>query len=571
MPTWPADLPQSLRLGFTDTRRDGTIRTAMDAGPEKVRRRYSNTSRRLDAVTLLLTGEQRMILEDFYLYDTAEGSLSFTFTDPNNLASCECRFIGPPTYQTVAGAPDRYDQLHRATMRLELLDSSPYGAIAGPFINRVLGDGGTLMKSRVETDQEIRENIDGTISRNASFACYTEFGGYKAGKIYSQLPTSGAGDLVMGRSGTKRVLGSAGLLVEYAANVPAYEFNLDGTYRGVVIEPAASNIIQQSETFSNAYWSKVASTISANTAVAPDGATTADSLVPDVTSNQHRLDVTSTSTAADHTFSVWAKPNGYNFISLRAGALGCAFNLTTGANGTTTGGATARAVQFPNGWWRFSISGSLGASAICRINVENALSIGTSFTGNGTSSILIWGAQLETGLSATSYIPTVSATANRVADDITKTGVSAIIGQSQGYIAAQFEVRSTGTDRTVYTVYEDANNHITLRVDTSRQLVGEVVSGGVTQATFTSSVLAENTKYAAVLSYSAGAVLLSLNGAQVGATDTSATIPATSKLGAGISRNGDQRLNGRLRLVENGATALSLADANAHSLALSTQ
>jgi hypothetical protein len=52
----------------------------------------------------------------------------------------------------------------------------------------------------------------------------------------------------------------------------------------------------------------------------------------------------------------------------------------------------------------------------------------------------IWGAQLEAGSNATSYIPTVASTVTRNADVISKTGISSLIGQTEGTLYAEVDL-----------------------------------------------------------------------------------------------------------------------------------
>ena len=171
-----------------------------------------------------------------------------------------------------------------------------------------------------------------------------------------------------------------------------------------LIQWAPNNLVTNSEQFDNAAWTKSNSTVTANAAVAPDGTSTADKLVEAATTSSHYVLQAPTVTATTHVFSVYAKAGERSFVSLGFDGLNVWFNLTTGAVGTIEAGLTAAIVSVGDGWYRCSairtvtVAGSK-SSVIYSASADNAL----SYTGNGTSGIFIWGAQLELGSAATTY------------------------------------------------------------------------------------------------------------------------------------------------------------------------
>ncbi len=98
MPTWPDTLPAAPLLeSFHETTPDSTIRTEMDAGPAKLRRRTTAAVRRMN-VGYLLSKAQVATLEDFYLTTLQGGTIPFTFTHPRTDDAVSCRFVQPPEY-----------------------------------------------------------------------------------------------------------------------------------------------------------------------------------------------------------------------------------------------------------------------------------------------------------------------------------------------------------------------------------------------------------------------------------------------------------------------------------------
>lgn len=79
---WPAELPQSVRqAGFQVTPGDGVLRTKMEGGPNKARRRFSSTPHTM-SVSFLVYREGLARFERFHEEETKNGSLPFVMPDP---------------------------------------------------------------------------------------------------------------------------------------------------------------------------------------------------------------------------------------------------------------------------------------------------------------------------------------------------------------------------------------------------------------------------------------------------------------------------------------------------------
>lgn len=103
MPSWPVTLPTApLNDGFRETIPVTAVRTEMDAGPAKIRRRTTAGVRRL-ALSYLLTASQVDTLESFVSGDIAGGALSFTFPHPRTDSLLNCRFARLPEHATLNG------------------------------------------------------------------------------------------------------------------------------------------------------------------------------------------------------------------------------------------------------------------------------------------------------------------------------------------------------------------------------------------------------------------------------------------------------------------------------------
>lgn len=95
MPAWPATLPQYVfAQGYEETFPDEVLRTQMDAGPAKVRRRFTAGTRPF-SVQVPLTATQVADFDSFFLNDIAAGALSFDWVHPRTQAAATLRIVTP--------------------------------------------------------------------------------------------------------------------------------------------------------------------------------------------------------------------------------------------------------------------------------------------------------------------------------------------------------------------------------------------------------------------------------------------------------------------------------------------
>ena len=103
IPIWPTTLPQALLLsGYGQKAADVVLRTGMDIGPAKVRRRASAGVEPVEGKQIY-TSTELGYLRTFYDTTLLNGALRFSWKDPITKSSEELRFTKPPAWTAVEG------------------------------------------------------------------------------------------------------------------------------------------------------------------------------------------------------------------------------------------------------------------------------------------------------------------------------------------------------------------------------------------------------------------------------------------------------------------------------------
>jgi hypothetical protein len=209
------------------------------------------------------------------------------------------------------------------------------------------------------------------------------------------------------------------------SNLVTFTRASSGTFVGSdgLIKTATTNLTLRSQEFANAVWTKTGSSITSDAVSAPDGTLTADKLVEDSSTGTHSIieaTATSYTSGVAYTFSFFVKkserqtvrvlmhPNPFpGTVAQRTAA----FNSNTGAFVSVGSAYTSSSVTaFSDGWYRVSLASTADATSTGNFDIALCSDDAgtTSYTGNGTSGIYIWGAQLEQSSTVGEYIPTTS-------------------------------------------------------------------------------------------------------------------------------------------------------------------
>lgn len=114
MAVWPAELPPPAINTLKETPPDNTIRTAMDRGPAKTRRRTTANVRPI-SFGMKLTPALVAVLDNFYNNTTFSGADEFDYTHPRTGEAVTARFVSTPEYNEQEGV------LYNCTVALEIM------------------------------------------------------------------------------------------------------------------------------------------------------------------------------------------------------------------------------------------------------------------------------------------------------------------------------------------------------------------------------------------------------------------------------------------------------------------
>ncbi len=190
------------------------------------------------------------------------------------------------------------------------------------------------------------------------------------------------------------------------------------------------NLFPYSEDLSNSQWDKNATrvTYAVDQTTAPDGLTTADEIIEAATTGDHLVFGSyATSTYTDYTASIYMKDNtrGFGFVQIapndadEAQRYTIVVDLSDGSVTDSAGNSTGASYDVSdagNGWYRISVTRphESGSSVFIVYGLSDS---GTptydgqfepTYTGDGTSSLYVWGASLTASSAVTPYVPTLA-------------------------------------------------------------------------------------------------------------------------------------------------------------------
>jgi len=340
--------------------------------------------------------------------------------------------------------------------------------------------------------------------------------------------------------------------------------------KGLLIEEQRTNLTLNSDIAT----ASTGTAVTADSSLAPDNTMSMDLVYETETLGEHYAGDRNypATVGAVYCFSVFVKDgpsanrNYYHRIALAA-TTSFIFNPRTKeiSSVITTGGYLGHgSINYSNGVSRVWIAytAQTTTNAVNRSQLLNP-TLGGIYTGDGTSGVYIWGAQLEAGVFPTSYIPTTTTALTRAADVATMTGANFSNWYNQTEGAVYFEGGipsdySTGFPMLFSINDATTNNNIQPAINAAANVLNvEMKVAGSVVAGFYPAYTSGTTKL--VFTYKLNDVNYAKDGV-AGTTDTSAAIPAVTQMNLGATQAPSNFLNGHIARISYYPTRLADTD-----------
>jgi hypothetical protein len=335
--------------------------------------------------------------------------------------------------------------------------------------------------------------------------------------------------------------------------------------RGLLIEESRTNGHTYSDQFETASWTKTNVTITANAVASPDGTTNADKIVETATSAFHIVNQNTAFTGATpHTASYFVKAaeRGYAAVQIYTDGITKRYtanvDLATGAITSTDSvgspvSPSAVVTPAPDGFWRIAVtatntSGIVGSLIAVSDSATPTYASGCpTYLGDITKGIYVYGAQLEAGSFATSYIPTTTASVTRAADSASMTGTnfSSWYNQSEGTFVAGFAVPAFRSNVPRVLGFDLQATATPIYIASATQVA--LYNGATTVVTATGmSITANNKASAAYVNGASSAIVVNGGTVVEAATDYNIGTPAALYIG---DNGGASWINGHIQSI----------------------
>jgi len=319
---------------------------------------------------------------------------------------------------------------------------------------------------------------------------------------------------------------TAAVSVGPVSNVPRLDYTNSSCPR-LLLEPQRTNLVVQSN-FLN-LWSRFQNTTKSfdSAVLDPAGNPSSRYLRNSSSTALASRDGVSILASTTYTFSYYARKGNYSAqlaeVGFGSNNVRVTYNFDTNTFSSSTAGTqtllSTSAQAVGNGWVRIALTFTGSITTVnCAFLIGDAVN----------NFVYIYGTQLEAGAYATSYIPTLSASVTRVADEARKSAISSLIGQTEGTIFGEMFTLPSGNESMLAWVRNSTagtyGNFIFVAANSSARPRVQVLQGGVQQCEILGSNTLTSGWHKFALAYKANDFAFYVDGALIG-TATSGSVP----------------------------------------------
>ena len=332
------------------------------------------------------------------------------------------------------------------------------------------------------------------------------------------------------RASSATVVNQSGLIETVGSGTPRIDF-LGNTKGALLLEPSRTNLITYSEDFSQSAWVKSGTSVVSGF-ISPDGTNNAFKLVEGTTNSDHSIYATFTSLPSGiYTISAYVKKGERHKCALadRNSGIYVSFDLNN-ITVIAQGGMIGNIELLSNGWFKLSATTSNALTIIVpqifilEDSYTTGLPIFQTYAGDGTSGVYIFGASLESGSYATSYIPTSGSAVTRVGES-TIQDLSNVVSLTEGVIYIDTtNLGNDGTSSNIISQNSVVDTVFCLKVGSNNKILMGLFASSTNVSITSASSYALGARTKIALHYKSGNMSLYVNGSLEGTNNAAFTL-----------------------------------------------
>ena len=368
------------------------------------------------------------------------------------------------------------------------------------------------------------------------------------------------------RDSSATVINKDGLIETVGSGEPRIDFK-DNTKGALLLEPSRTNRVTYSEDFSNSAWNKSGVSVTSGF-LSPDGTTNAYKMTENTSNSVHKLQRISGVSNSFQIQSIFVKyDNSQQFIQTTSSR--SSFNYVNfdilNKTFTNFGTSVGKIIELSNGWLRLEVYHNSSTTVYWHFITSLTAAWSESYLGNGKY-LLIYGAQVEQGSYATSYIPTSGSAVTRVADSCLKDDINTSIINSSYPFSMYAEATYIDGNSHVLSFSKRvvSNNYYVISITGNNQVLLDARANGSTELIESGVTLVDGQKFkAAITMESATSGKICVNGNTV--------VSKTNFSNQAVNNQINDLLLGQLRVHSDTGDRLPLSDVKLYNTVLTDQ